>query len=777
MAGSARRRPCDVPPWIRGDAVRLCRLLVTLGVGLSLASGMGCAVDTANLGGGDGGPSPDSGTPPDAPRVDAPRPAACTSGSDCPSGRCLQGQCVGNRSVPAGGVCTGNLDCQSGLCETGLCAASPTPSPAVCSDASQCPSGTCQDGLCQGDHSLPNGQSCVGNADCRSGLCETGVCQPTAASPPGSCGTAAECAAGSACVQGQCMGQGTVGTGGFCTGNLDCVSQLCLDQMCQAAGGAPDGGLPDFCSGSGSPINLGNGSVNTCSGSVAQRAFRYGLCSCTNVQSGNLTLDSFDSSRGGVVGDEAPLGVNGTLEVASGHIDVGGVAWIGGAGGLTVGGNQTVSRNLLVAGPLDVQRFSVGGDAFVQGDIQGTLAVTGTLHVPASANIGKATAGAVTRQAVSVDVPCDCLPSHLVDIAGLVAPRAAANDNATIGLSADALAGGGTTLDLPCGRYYLSRIDSGNPVLNVHGRVALFIGGDVTATSGFTINLDSGAEIDVLVAGNFSVHGALAFGSATQPTRVRTYIGGTQVSVESSASFAGFFYAPFADFTAGARLTLAGGIFARSYVSQANTTIHYDVAIRDAGAACGAPGEGGVGTTTCTDRSSCATAQACRSGVCAPCTAAAQCGSGQDCVNGSCVTPPPPGICTAQAQCPGQQACVSGQCTYCTADGQCQSGQRCLNGSCTAPPSGTCSGTSMCPASQVCLAGTCAPCSDSSQCPAAQSCLNGSCDTTVSTCSGNTDCTAGQVCGSTGMCEPCVSDSQCDAGQLCANGTCVGPQL
>ncbi len=151
--------------------------------------------------------------------------AACTEGSDCVSGVCQDGACVGNGTgAPAGADCTGDGDCASGNCEAGECAAGAGLADGrSCTEDAECASELCEDGVCGGlpddgggdgtggvtgaggddgagdapgaggddgagdapnaggddggaDGLLPLGADCVVGNDCASGRCENGVC-------------------------------------------------------------------------------------------------------------------------------------------------------------------------------------------------------------------------------------------------------------------------------------------------------------------------------------------------------------------------------------------------------------------------------------------------------------------------------------------------------------------------------------------------------------------------------------------------------------------------
>jgi len=127
--------------------------------------------------------------------------ADCTAGSDCVSGVCNDGACVGNGDgAPSGAECTRDGDCASGSCVEGACeAGTGLADGRSCAEDDECASGLCEDGVCGGlpvdgggegtggvtgaggdnggaDGLLPLGADCVVGNDCASGRCEAGAC-------------------------------------------------------------------------------------------------------------------------------------------------------------------------------------------------------------------------------------------------------------------------------------------------------------------------------------------------------------------------------------------------------------------------------------------------------------------------------------------------------------------------------------------------------------------------------------------------------------------------
>jgi hypothetical protein len=193
---------------------------------------------------------------------------ACAGNTDCVGGRvCVAGSCLD----AAPGTCKAGSECLSGFCVDGFCCdsacagscrscavpgregtCSPVPAGAVdprgvCTDngAATCGrNGTC-DGV-GGCANYPAGAVC-GVAVCRDGANATfascnGVgtcvrttipCAPFACDPQTSlcrsgCATDLDCAAGAACLNGQCSRR----EGAACTSDPDCVSGHCAQGVC-----------------------------------------------------------------------------------------------------------------------------------------------------------------------------------------------------------------------------------------------------------------------------------------------------------------------------------------------------------------------------------------------------------------------------------------------------------------------------------------------------------------------------------------------------------------
>jgi hypothetical protein len=347
-----------------------------------------------------------------------------------------------------------------------------------------------------------------------------------------------------------------------------------------------------FCAGSGPPV-LADG---TCTGQLAAANFRQAVCACGLLSlSSDLATDGFDSR----VAPWAPGG--GGADVAgNAGVDFGGALDVGGAftvaGGVQAGTALHVLSDLQVSGGLGrpSSAVTVGGAAGIGGGVDvASLNVTGTLTTPAGApQSGAVAAAAMATAPVSVPLPCRCDPDQVVDVAGLVAQQQLSNHDAEAGLDPAALAdlSGDATLELPCGRFYLSRIQAtngGGVTLRATGRNALFVGGNVTLDGPFTVELAPGAELDLFVAGVLNVPGGVRLGDPQRPQALRIYLGAPgSLNLSASSTVAANVYAPTADVSASAPLELFGALLVDHLNLSGKMTVHYDRAIASAGLAC-----------------------------------------------------------------------------------------------------------------------------------------------------------------------------------------------
>lgn len=403
-------------------------------------------------------------------------------------------------------------------------------------------------------------------------------------------------------------------------------------------------GSVDYCAGSGPPILRSPGATDggvgekACTGRLAQVAFRYGLCTCAAFNAGAaVTVDSYDSqqmmsprSLGGSVG------VNGNLSTSS-AVDISGSLWVGDPNGLNFT-SVKIGQELRSAGSaVGSGSLTVGGDAFVNGDANtgGALSVGGVLTAP----VGRLVAGnpgpqRVQRAPVSVAPPCDCSAANLIDVAGYVKAYSTQNDNQALPLDPERLHNfnGDVSLSLPCGRYYLTRVNgTGKLTLQINGRVALFVGENIEFSQDLTINLGPAGQLDLFVGGTLLGSAALRLGSPETAARLRVYVASTSsIALSGAVTLSGNLYAPLASLNVGGALTVNGALFVKNLATPAPVVIHHDAAIFRAGDACPAPP---AACKTCRDCGN----QACQNGACGSCTDDSGCCAPLQCKNGQCV--------------------------------------------------------------------------------------------------------------------------------------------
>lgn len=388
-----------------------------------------------------------------------------------------------------------------------------------------------------------------------------------------------------------------------------------------------------FCMGMGPAVTVGDMTMGTatCAGAIASRVFNNSVCSCTDANViGYMRTRSFHS--GTMMSDTtagAPVGID-QHDATGGFADIGGTLVVDGTsalnfgGYLKVGGDTKVNSDLGAIGYINIAR-----DLWIEGNISiiGYVDVGRDVHQPSGHSIlpPPSVGGSTSHAAFTIDPPCDCSPTGLVDIAAIVADGMAHNDNADIPLDPNllaAVAGIGVDITLPCGRFYLNSVGGiGGITVHVTGRTALFIGGDVNAIGAFNIDIAPAAELDMFIGGNILSIGAGSFGSRSRPAASRIYVGGSgTVTLVGLSGFVGNVYAPYATITAVGDTQVYGSLFGNLIDMPGYLDVHYDRAILDVDRECDPPPTCDVcGTSMCVDH------RACIGGACAACTSDADC--------------------------------------------------------------------------------------------------------------------------------------------------------
>jgi hypothetical protein len=342
---------------------------------------------------------------------------------------------------------------------------------------------------------------------------------------------------------------------------------------------------PAFCQAMGPQISAAQDST-LCGGPLIARLLPLALCTCAEARGGDLLSDSFDSSvapyaPGGTQGD---VGMQGSVW-SEGSWDIAGSLLAGAASGVQVQTSLRTQGSLWVQGPLVGATVTTLGDASVGGNIQlVNLRVDGTLTTPASSTVvvsGQRQVAASAQQAVTVPSPCPCnLDPYVTAPINDVQSR---NDNAARGLLPEQFErfSGDVALDLPCGRYYFSRVaGTGSLRLRILGRVELAIGGGIDIQGGWSISLLPGAELDLYVHGDVAATGAVALGEPQAPTRFRWFPGGID-----ALRFSGGGYISAAvlgrrrALMSSTPLDLYGGMVVDSLQVNAGLRVHRDLAI------------------------------------------------------------------------------------------------------------------------------------------------------------------------------------------------------
>ncbi len=353
----------------------------------------------------------------------------------------------------------------------------------------------------------------------------------------------------------------------------------------------------EFCEGGGPPVKVVDTRPTTpgdmCTGTIARRLFDHSLCTCEEVSfAGYLKTQSFDSSLGpAVVKAGAPVGVNDALVTGS-YIDVGGSFTVKGdlvfAGPLDAGGDIKLGKAVTILGVINARRDlwlgqpsiitagSVGRDLYTQTGDGGPLTV--------------AVGGSRVQTAIDIPPPCECEPDELLDIDSIVDDGKLNNDNNHPDVMLDPAAlnnlGFATVLDLPCGRFFLESIGGvGAVTINVTGRTALFIEGDVSTVGAFQVNfVGPDAELDIFIKGDLNQIGYGSFGNADRPADLRVYVGGSgDILYLGYQPFAGNLYAPKARLASDGYLPVNGSVFVRDIMVGGYIDITYDRHVLDVG--------------------------------------------------------------------------------------------------------------------------------------------------------------------------------------------------
>jgi len=409
------------------------------------------------------------------------------------------------------------------------------------------------------------------------------------------------------------------------------------------ADASADGG---FCSGTGPVVQLpgSQGTYSICTSQIASTLFENALCTCDDAHiAGYLQTTAFNSlsgSDGGTSPTGAAVGINNAYSISAGYTHVGGSLSVAGSSSVAFIGYIETDGDLRLAGGATIPGYTqVGRNGWLGGDFTdlGPTTVGGDLHHQGTVTaIPLSVGGANTSGPVTVTPPCPCGAKNILDVASIVAQGLASNDDKAVGLTPSSWTNVlvDQSVTLPCGQYYFDSIRiAGSLKIAVTGRVALFIGADISVLGTLQITLGPTAQIDIFVTNDLNLVGYAVFGDKARPADTRIYVGGSgNVNLIGAGEFVGNVYAPLSLVTAPGYLDVYGSIFAKDFQIPGYADFNYDSAITQIGSNCPPvkiPGE---------------------------CTQCGQCTNGLACVAGKC------GACTADSDCCGQLVCTNGQC-------------------------------------------------------------------------------------------------------------------
>lgn len=423
----------------------------------------------------------------------------------------------------------------------------------------------------------------------------------------------------------------TTGTSDASTGPLASTGTSDATTSGESTGGTT--GAVDFCEGMGGILVPGD--EMTCTGDLGKKTFLFAICSCSGLTANNtLKTDSFDSNMMNMMPmDGGSVGVNGPY-TASSSVDIGGSLWVDGK--IQTFNQHEVAQILQCSDDVNANSPShVADDLYLEGNINAqnkTLTIDGDLHIQAGKQNNGATVGGKTiKGPVEVKTPCDC--SDLIDVPKIVQGYMADNDNDSVPLAVDELIGlpQPKELELPCGRYFLTGIDSNSSLkISLTGRTVIAIAGDVKNAGAFTIELGPAAELDLFIAGNAEFNNVAAIGDPKRPAATRIYVGGS-FKFASNFTLGANLYQPNATFTANNMSEIWGSLFVGGLNLASPLVVHYDQAILelegcdDPNKPCGDCHDCANPTPTCT-----------KEGTCGPCVVDSDCCPPLACDGGIC---------------------------------------------------------------------------------------------------------------------------------------------
>jgi hypothetical protein len=302
----------------------------------------GPVVETGGSEAGNTGDGGDGGETPDAADGQAllGQGAACTTGSQCGNGLCVDGVCCNSACTGSCQQC--NLGLLAGVCSPVPQGTAPAATHTACTPAA---ASTCQqDGKCDGSGHCElwaNGTSCAGgscntttNIAVTGSTCDgAGTCKAPAGvtcapftCAPGGTACATTCATNSQCVSAPCVNAscGTVANGSQCTTAAQCTSGNCVDGFCcdLACAGSCQAcdvaGKPGTCTtipsgsphGSRAPCSGTSTCQGSCNGTSATCSYPTTTCAAQSCAGGTETLAA-QCNASGSCGAQSTTSCNG----------------------------------------------------------------------------------------------------------------------------------------------------------------------------------------------------------------------------------------------------------------------------------------------------------------------------------------------------------------------------------------------------------------------------------------------------------------------------------
>jgi hypothetical protein len=257
-----------------------------------------------------------------------------------------------------------------------------------------------------------------------------------------------------------------------------------------------------------------------------------------------------------------------------------------------VGGSLLTAEDASWVGSL-----GIGGDLGVGGNARGVglLSVLGTLRVAGDESLlGPVTVGGRGDFEPLAGPPCPCDPDSFFDVTAAVAAARSQNDNQAAGLPTRLASVGANEIRLESGSYYFEDAATvGHTRFIVAGPVSLFVDGSIDAVGAQSFELESGATLDLFVAGGIRTVGWLDAGSAADPEAFRLYLGGSESVLLSVGlqTFHGSIYAPEATIAYVGDTKVVGALFGRELHGVGRLEIAYGAPVELDPPSCD-PGDG-----------------------------------------------------------------------------------------------------------------------------------------------------------------------------------------